>query len=415
MRTKKIAIAMMMSVGAAGLLAVVAPQEASAIPAFSRQTEKSCSTCHNAVPKLNIVGQNFKTNGFRFPEDGEWLDIQNMKHVPLGAEVEVEGEFNKADVSGSNSNPNQHSKLKIDEIEIQAGAPLGKNGGVSVYGNAQFNPDTSVGIGQTYVQVNDLIGRTGHGLLNVKAGQQDIALPFLSHSQRIIKQRYFAQSALGILGGRAIGTAAGNEAGEFFNTMVELNGQVVGDITHRYSVGAFQPNGLDGFGGSKDSNRLGDPGIYATYAVNFFENFNLGAIFKRDMVNGNPTSGIAHPKEGLNKYGIAGEAKLGPVLVTAGYFNSEAVNSNTLQNYMVEAYFIPDKKFIVGARFDHIDQELFQSGTRTTAMARYNLSSSVYLQGEWRVTDLGTTVTATTPQYGGTDALNGRVYLVAYF
>jgi len=408
MRIRGIVYTVMLSVGAAGLLAVFAPQEAAAIPAFSRQTGKSCSTCHNAVPKLNQAGQNFKTNGFRFPEDGEWLDVQDLKHVPLSAEVEIEGEFNKLDRGA------QSSKLKIDEIEIQMGAPLGKSGGVSVYGNAQFNPDKTVGIGQAYVQVNDLIGATGHGLLNVKMGAHDIALPFLSHSQRVIKQRYFAQSALGILGARARSGGDSTEAEEFINTAVELNGQIVGDITHRYSVGAFQPQGLN------DANRLGDPGIYATYAINFLENFNLGAIFKRDMVNGTATPGTPNPKEGLNKYGIAGEVKFGPVIATFGYFNAEATNARTLQNYMAEILFIPDKRFVVGARVDHIDQELSQSGTRTTAMGRYNISSSVYLQGEYRVTDNVPTgaqysTSASGTAAAGADALNGRVYLVALF
>jgi hypothetical protein len=61
----------LLSIGASGLMVIVAPEQAEAIPAFSRQTEKSCSTCHDAFPKLNQTGQNFRTNGFRFPEDKE--------------------------------------------------------------------------------------------------------------------------------------------------------------------------------------------------------------------------------------------------------------------------------------------------------------------------------------------------------
>ena len=202
MSIRGIAYTVMLSVGAAGLLAVFAPQEAAAIPAFSRQTGKSCTTCHSAFPKLNQTGQNFRTNGFRFPEDGEWNDVQDLKHVPLSAEIEVEAEFNKDRSGSGGAKTPQASLLKIDEIELLAGTPLGKTGRASGYGVVNF-AEGSVGIGQAYAQVNDLIGATGHGMLNIKAGQFDIALPFLSHSQRVIKQRYFAQSQLGILGSRA--------------------------------------------------------------------------------------------------------------------------------------------------------------------------------------------------------------------
>lgn len=78
------------------VLTMIAAQQAGAIPAFSRQTEKSCSTCHQALPKLNQTGQSFRTNGFRFPEDKEWTDIQDMKHVRVSARIIVEAEYNKS-------------------------------------------------------------------------------------------------------------------------------------------------------------------------------------------------------------------------------------------------------------------------------------------------------------------------------
>jgi hypothetical protein len=401
----------MLSVGAAGLLAVFAPQEAAAIPAFSRQTGKSCTTCHSAFPKLNATGQNFRSNGFRFPEDGEWNDVQDLKHVPLSAEIEVEAEFNKDRSGSGGSKTPQASQLKIDEIELLAGTPLGKTGRASGYGVVNF-AEGSVGIGQAYAQVNDLLGATGHGLLNIKAGQFDIALPFLSHSQRVIKQRYYAQSQLGILGSRANGGLGdGSEAAEFYNTAIEVNGHIVGkeatDLTHRYAVGIFQPQSLN------DTNRLQDPGLYATYALNFLENFNIGAIYKRDVVN---KAGVGAPdgKLHVDKIGIAGDAKIGPFIATLGYFRSDAnvsgtstfTNARDLQNFMGEILFIPDKQFVVGARVDHIDMESAQSGTRTTAMGRYNITSSIFFQAEYRVTD---------GLAGATDGQRARAFLVALF
>jgi hypothetical protein len=50
--------------------ALMAPK-AHAIPAFSRQYQTSCSTCHVDFPKLNDFGKAFKDAGFKFPKDDE--------------------------------------------------------------------------------------------------------------------------------------------------------------------------------------------------------------------------------------------------------------------------------------------------------------------------------------------------------
>jgi hypothetical protein len=59
------------------------PAASHAIPAFARQYQTSCSTCHIDFPKLNDFGKAFKDAGFKFPTDDE-----NMLKVPpvlLGA------------------------------------------------------------------------------------------------------------------------------------------------------------------------------------------------------------------------------------------------------------------------------------------------------------------------------------------
>ncbi len=57
---------------------------ASAIPAFARRYETSCTTCHVVPPKLNSFGVAFKNNGYRIPGDDEKFIKQ--PDVPLGAE-----------------------------------------------------------------------------------------------------------------------------------------------------------------------------------------------------------------------------------------------------------------------------------------------------------------------------------------
>lgn len=53
------------------------------IPAFSRQYQTSCSTCHLDFPKLNDFGKAFKDAGFKFPTDNE--TFLKVPPIMLGA------------------------------------------------------------------------------------------------------------------------------------------------------------------------------------------------------------------------------------------------------------------------------------------------------------------------------------------
>ena len=48
-------------------------REASAIPAFARKYQTSCSTCHLAYPTLNSFGKAFRAHGYRMPGGDEAL------------------------------------------------------------------------------------------------------------------------------------------------------------------------------------------------------------------------------------------------------------------------------------------------------------------------------------------------------
>ena len=64
------------------------PALSRAIPAFARQYQTSCSTCHLDFPKLNDFGKAFKDAGFKFPTD----DAGMLKIPPtlLGAPAQKE-------------------------------------------------------------------------------------------------------------------------------------------------------------------------------------------------------------------------------------------------------------------------------------------------------------------------------------
>ena len=65
------------------LFLVVLPQPSHAIPAFARQYNTSCTTCHSDFPKLNDFGRAFKDAGFKFPKDDE--TFIKIPDVLLGA------------------------------------------------------------------------------------------------------------------------------------------------------------------------------------------------------------------------------------------------------------------------------------------------------------------------------------------
>ena len=69
-------------------LIVAQPSASYAIPAFSRQYNTSCSTCHIDFPKLNDFGKAFKDAGFKFPQGDE--DLVKIPPVMLGAPANAE-------------------------------------------------------------------------------------------------------------------------------------------------------------------------------------------------------------------------------------------------------------------------------------------------------------------------------------
>jgi len=59
-----------------------------AIPAFSRQYQTSCTTCHIDFPKLNDFGKAFKDAGFKFPTDND--TFLKIPATMLGAPAQKE-------------------------------------------------------------------------------------------------------------------------------------------------------------------------------------------------------------------------------------------------------------------------------------------------------------------------------------
>ncbi|MCK4738456.1 MAG: hypothetical protein KAT46_00765, partial [Deltaproteobacteria bacterium] len=333
-----------------GFIFEAIPTDSEAMPYFSRRVAKDCSYCHSSFPKLNETGRVFKSNGYRFAEntgEGEWTEVKDWAAIPLSMEIEVEGEYDsKEDGAG---NVTRKTELKIEEVEFISGGVIGKNGKISylgVVGVEQHGDGTiEAFMGPAFIQVNDLFTPEGEGYLNLKAGQWSIGLPFLSHDQRVVKNKYLADTALGVL--------------THEQRSVELNGQIVGAEdsmmpTHRYYLGLTREEvSENGNGDTVETDPM--KGWYATYSATFKEKYNFGLIYRYTEEAVGTVVGDLDIDQS-HKYGLAVESKFGPVELTAGYFIADGKNGKTggedFTNYMVEARYKATKKIVLGARYD---------------------------------------------------------------
>jgi hypothetical protein len=184
------------------LWVVCATPRASAIPAFARKYQTSCTTCHNNYPELNDFGEAFKKNGFKFPKDDELF----IKEPPvlLGAKAQREA-FPKAVFPGEipgaiplgfrYSGFASYNNRQPTALGFQPRSDLFMPNTFTIIGAGSFGPNISFwvdddisvggangdgGLGDGYLKINDL-GRYLHmpkDTLNVRFGQFELDLPF---------------------------------------------------------------------------------------------------------------------------------------------------------------------------------------------------------------------------------------------
>src|SRR6202158_4206436 len=183
-----------------GLMLASVPKT-SAIPAFSRKYQTSCTTCHSDYPELNDFGEAFKKNGFKFPKDDETF----VKEPPilLGSKAQKEAFPNAVypgDIPGSvpvafrySGNFAYNAKQPIAAGFLPR-TDLFVPNTFTLIGAGSFGPSLSfwvdndissggdnaaAGLGDGYLKVNDLGHRLGltKDTLNLRIGQFELDLP----------------------------------------------------------------------------------------------------------------------------------------------------------------------------------------------------------------------------------------------
>jgi len=197
----------------------------SAIPAFSRKYQTSCTTCHNNYPELNDFGEAFKKNGFKFPKDDETF----VKEPPvlLGSKAQKEafpGAVYPGEIPGflpiafrysGNFSWNAKQPQAVQATNFVPRTDLFEPNTLTIISAGSFGPNLAFwidndisaggsgaggGLGDGYLRYNDIGHVFGLPLnsFNVRFGQFEPDLPF-SQARTIYPSGFdvFSQTAVG--------------------------------------------------------------------------------------------------------------------------------------------------------------------------------------------------------------------------
>lgn len=170
------------------LATILVQVDASAIPAFARKYETSCTTCHVIYPKLNAYGEGFRNAGYRFIGNDEMLVKQ--EDIPMGAEawkhVFPHGTWPGAlpryvplalrGAYGGAYYPDEELRKSTFQTPWEAslmwGTTLGER--ISTYGKVNLDGGS---LDRAFVRFNSILGNTiGENSFNVKLGKLEAGI-----------------------------------------------------------------------------------------------------------------------------------------------------------------------------------------------------------------------------------------------
>lgn len=294
-----------------------------AIPAFSRQYQTSCTTCHLDFPKLNDFGKAFKDAGFKFPKDDDsFLKVANtllgaeaQKQVwpktvwpgqipgmpPIGLRMnnffQVTGnkrnQFNSLAAPGSVPQVIPRTDFESGLFSIFTAGNFGSDIAFWVDDDISVAGDNAAGgLGDGYLKFVN-IGRflkLPTDALSIRAGQFELDLPFtqarninlspydiyaqanigaissmLSSSQNVNNQFTFADAAKGVE------FSGGHNYGGYHYSVTIMNQNTSG-LGQADNVSPFVPSGL---GGANGGLGFGSDSSFKDVYARFSYRFNL--------------------------------------------------------------------------------------------------------------------------------------------
>jgi len=190
--------------GIAGVLALWTPPT-QAMPAFARQYDVSCVTCHSAYPRLNEFGEWFAGNNMRMPQWRSTMmessdDMLALpKSIPLAIRAQAFVQGRDSEVVDYETGPTgDDSSFDIQApylIKLLSSAPLSENISYYFYGIfAEKGENGEVIIEDAWFSYADIAGSGIGGML----GQFQVSDLMFPREVRLTFQDFYAYRAAGI-------------------------------------------------------------------------------------------------------------------------------------------------------------------------------------------------------------------------
>lgn len=230
-------------------LAPLAPGAARAIPAFARQYEASCQTCHSAYPRLNAFGKAFVRMNYRLPN---WKEttvasgderLHLPKKVPLAVRAQAYMQVRQdeqIDVATGETLADATFDFQTPyQIKLLSSAPLSEHVSYYFYGLwAEKGENGTLRVEDAWVSHDDLFG-TGVGM---QLGQFQVSDLMFPREQRLPFQDYVVYRMADITYQRGI--LLTREAGPLDLAAGLVNGNGVGGSTGLNAAGIERPDRL---------------------------------------------------------------------------------------------------------------------------------------------------------------------------
>jgi hypothetical protein len=272
---------------------------ASAIPAFARRYETSCSTCHVQFPNLNPFGEAFRRNGYQFPAGA---DTDSIKQKPMPLVTEGRRDlFPRSDwptdlgsyppvaviLNGivpifpdARTRPGGEKAVSFGDMFGEASLLLGARAGdhVAVFAGVNVMSNAPVQFERGFIVFSNLVPWS---LLNVRIGQFEPQIASFSSYRRIAGPTYLILNAAlepsyfslepyvrgvnlsGTIGGRVGWDAAWVQGVEAANYAAEETSQMPRDgYAHVYTrLGGMRLDGEEPTGEAPGAGALDDPSL----------------------------------------------------------------------------------------------------------------------------------------------------------
>ena len=360
------------------------PDQSSAIPAFARKYNISCTTCHSIAPKLKEYGEEFAGNAFNLPDAPPparaYVDAGDdmlMLHRFFPIAVRFDGYLQWAD----------RGRGKFDfqspyGVKLMSGGPISTHVGYYMYFFMNERGEVT-GLEDAYVHFNDIFNSG----FDIMVGQFQVCDPLFKRELRLTLEDYEVYkmrpeaSHASLTYDRGVMMTYGFDFGLDL-TAEALNGSGIGAAEEKIFDGdngkafAFRasqslgPVRIGGFAYTANESLPGGPGSIS----------NTVTVFGPDLTIGNDYLELNAQYLMRKDDGI-------PILVSSGYIGQKLeMNGLTLELlYMPDA----DKSVMTFAalynRIEQKDSDIFDGGIiyhSATASVGYLLARNLRLVGE---------------------------------